>query len=100
LTKSLHFLLKRLPWVPHRLSDLQKWAWVTRSKELLKPLEKMRDHSWKYIAPLGEAGFYLPICLLITNRFGSIEKMKLHKGRVISEDDADGRLERTRVSLP
>jgi hypothetical protein len=23
-TKSLHFFLKRLPWVPHRLSDLRK----------------------------------------------------------------------------
>jgi hypothetical protein len=25
--------------------------------------------------------------------------MKLHKGKVISEDDADGRLEHTRISL-
>jgi hypothetical protein len=33
------------------------------------------------------------------NQFGSVQKMKLHKGKVISEDDADGRLEPTRISL-
>jgi len=99
LTKSLHFVLKRLHWVPHRLSDLQKQARVIMSKELLKLLESMRHHSWKYIVTLDEAWFYLSIFLLITNQFGSVQKMKLHKGRVISEDDADGRLEPTRISL-
>jgi hypothetical protein len=31
LTKLLHFVLKRLRWVPHRLSDLQKEVWVIMS---------------------------------------------------------------------
>jgi hypothetical protein len=43
--------------------------------------------------------FYLSIFLLITNQFGSVQKMDLPKGRIISEDDADGRLEPTRISL-
>jgi hypothetical protein len=43
--------------------------------------------------------FYLSIFLLITNQFGSVRKMKLHKGRIISEDDVDSCLEPTRISL-
>jgi hypothetical protein len=69
------------------------------SKELLKPLEAMRHHSWKYIVTRDEAWFYLCSFLLITDQFGSVQKMKLHKWRVISEDDADGRLEPRRISL-
>jgi hypothetical protein len=41
LTKSLHFVLKRLRWIPHSLSALQKQARVIMSKELLKLLESM-----------------------------------------------------------
>jgi hypothetical protein len=51
---------------------------------------------------LDEAWFYLSIFLLITNQFGSVQKMKLRKGRenwMISEKDADGRLELRRISL-
>jgi hypothetical protein len=32
LTKSLHFALKRLHWVPHRFSDLQKQDQVLMPK--------------------------------------------------------------------
>jgi hypothetical protein len=49
LTKSLDFVLKRSRWVPHILSDLQKQARIIMSKELLKLLESMRHHLWKYI---------------------------------------------------
>jgi hypothetical protein len=48
---------------------------------------------------LDEAWFYLSIFLLMANPFGSVQKTKLHKGRVISEDDADNHLEPTRISL-
>jgi hypothetical protein len=44
LTKSFHFALKHLRWVPHRLSDLQREARVIMSKELLTLLESMRHH--------------------------------------------------------
>jgi hypothetical protein len=80
LTKSLRFVLKRLRSIPHTLSDLQKQARVVMSKELLKLLESMRNHSWEYIVTLNEARFY-SIFLLITNQFGSLQKMKLHKGK-------------------
>jgi hypothetical protein len=63
------------------------------SKELLKLLESMRHHSWKYIVTLNEAWFYLSIFLLITNQFDSVQEMKFHKGRVISEDHVDSPLE-------
>jgi hypothetical protein len=63
LTKSIHFVLKRLCWIPHRLSDLQKQARVIMSKELLKLLEFMRHHLWKYIMTLDEAWFDLSIFL-------------------------------------
>jgi hypothetical protein len=66
-TKSLHFVLKRLRWVPHRLSDGPKQARVIMLKELLELLESMRHHSWKYIVTLDEAWFDLLIFLLITN---------------------------------
>jgi hypothetical protein len=71
LTKSFHFILKRLCWLPHRLSDLQKQARVIMSKELLKLLGFMKHHSWKYIVTFDEAWFYLSIFILITNSFGS-----------------------------
>jgi hypothetical protein len=48
-----------LHWVPQRLSNLQKQARIIISKELLKLLESMRYHSWKYIVTLNEAWFYL-----------------------------------------
>jgi hypothetical protein len=99
LMKSLHFVLKRLHFVPHRLSDLQKQARAIISKELLKLLESMRHHSWKSTVMLDEAWCYLFIILLIMNQFGSVQKMKLHKGRVIFEDDAHGCLEPTRISF-
>jgi hypothetical protein len=99
LTKSLHFVLKRLHWVPHRLSDLEKQTPVIMSNESLKLLEYMRHHSGKYVVPLDEACFCLSILRLMANQFETVQKMKLHKGRVISEDHADGRLKRTRVSL-
>jgi hypothetical protein len=46
-----------------------------------------------------EAWVDLSLFLLIMNQFGSVQKMKFHKGRFISEDDTDGRLDRTRISL-
>jgi hypothetical protein len=46
----------------------------------------------EYPVALDETSFYLSIVLLITNQFVSVQKMKLPKGRVISEDDVDGRL--------
>jgi hypothetical protein len=39
------------------------------------------------------------IFLLITNQFGSVQKMMLHKGRDVSEDHANRRLEPTQISL-
>jgi hypothetical protein len=54
LTKSLCLVLKRLPWVAQRLSDLGKQARTIISKELLKLLESMRDHSWEYTVTLDE----------------------------------------------
>jgi hypothetical protein len=80
LTKSLHFFLRQLFWAPHRFSHLQEHARVIMSKDLLKLLESRRHHSWKYIMTLDEARFYLLIFLLITSQFGSVQKMKLHKG--------------------
>jgi hypothetical protein len=59
------------------------------SKELLKLLESRRHNLWKYIVTLGEVCFFLFVFLGITNQYGSVQKMKLHKGRVISKDDAD-----------
>jgi hypothetical protein len=98
LTKSLRLVLKRLRSVAHRLSDLQKQDQSIVSKELLKLLEFMRHHSWKCVVRLDEAWFDLSIFLLITNQFGSVQNVKLPKGRVISEGDADDRLEPTRIS--
>jgi hypothetical protein len=63
LTKSLHFGLKRLRWVPYRISDLQKKPQIIMSKELLKLFESIRLHSWKYVVTLDEAWFYLSIFL-------------------------------------
>jgi hypothetical protein len=63
LTKSLHFVLERFCWVPHKLSDLQKQAWVIISKESQKLLESMRHHSWKYMMTRDEAWFCLSIFL-------------------------------------
>jgi hypothetical protein len=48
---------------------------------------------------LDEAWFYLSIILLITNQFGSVQKMKLHNGGVICEDYVESRLEATWLSL-
>jgi hypothetical protein len=59
----------------------------------------MRHHSRQYTATLEEIWFYLSVFFLIMNQFVSVSKMKLHKGRAISEDGADGRLEPTRISL-
>jgi hypothetical protein len=59
LTKSLHFALKRLHWVPHRFSNLQKQVRVTMPKELLKLLESIRYDSWKSIVAFDEAWFYV-----------------------------------------
>jgi hypothetical protein len=102
LAKSPHFVLKRLRWIPHRLSDLGKQARIIMPTELLKLLEYMRHHPWKSIVTLDEAWFSISIFLLITNQFGSVQKMKLHTGEkilVISEDDADSRLEPTWISV-
>jgi hypothetical protein len=59
LTKSGHFVLKRLCSVPDRLWDLQKQTLVIMSNELLKLFESMRHRSWKYIMMLDEVWFYL-----------------------------------------
>jgi hypothetical protein len=111
LTKSVHFVLKRLCWIPHKLSDLQKQARIIMSKELLKLLEFMRHHSWKYIMTLDEAWFdfsiFLSFYLSIFLSFYSTDREsiwlspedKFHKGRVIFKDDANGRLEPTWISL-
>jgi hypothetical protein len=104
LTKSLHVVLKRLPWVPHGFSDLrifgssdlQNQVRVIMPKELLRLLEFMRHHSWKYMMTRSEAWFYLsPDHESI---WFSPEDETLQK-RVISEDDADHCLEPTRISL-
>jgi glycosylphosphatidylinositol transamidase (GPIT) subunit GPI8 len=82
--------------VPHRLSDFQQQAQVIMLKELLKLLESMRHYSWKSRVTLDEGWFCLSLFLLITNQFGSVQKTKLHKSKekyILSEDDADGRLE-------
>jgi hypothetical protein len=62
-------------------------------KELSKLLESRRHYSWKYRVTLDEAWFYLSIFPGMANQFGPVQKMKLQKRRIISEDDADGRLE-------
>jgi hypothetical protein len=59
LTKSCHVVLKRLRWLPDRISDLQRQARVIMWEELLKLTESMRHHLWKCIATLDEAWFYL-----------------------------------------
>jgi hypothetical protein len=48
---------------------------------------------------LDKAWLYLVVVPLITNQFGSVQKMKLPKGRIISEDYAGNRLELTRIHL-
>jgi hypothetical protein len=63
------------------------------SKGVLKLFEFMRHYLWKFLMTVNKAWFYLSIFLLITNQFGSVQKMKLHNGRVIFEDEADGHLE-------
>jgi hypothetical protein len=50
-----------LRWVPYRISDLQKQTQIIMSKEWLKLLESMRNHSWKYRKMLDEAWFYFSI---------------------------------------
>jgi hypothetical protein len=67
LTKLLHFAKKRLRSVPQRLSDLPKHARAIMSKELLKLLESMGHHLWKFILTLDEAWFHRSIFRLITN---------------------------------
>jgi hypothetical protein len=57
LAKSPHFVLKRLRWIPHRLSDLQKQIRVIMSKELLELFEPMRHYLWKYKVILDEPWF-------------------------------------------
>jgi hypothetical protein len=59
------------------------------SKGLLKLLESMKYHSWKYIARLKESWVYLSIFLVTTDRFVSVQRMKLRNGTVISEDETD-----------
>jgi hypothetical protein len=59
LTKLLRFVLKQLPSVPRRLSDLQKQARVIMSKEFWKLLESRRHHSWKHVVTLDEDWFDL-----------------------------------------
>jgi hypothetical protein len=54
------------------------------------------SRQWRSRRP---GSFVLSIFLLITNQFRSVQKMKLRKGRVISEDGAGGHLELTRISL-
>jgi hypothetical protein len=48
---------------------------------------------------LDETRFDLFNFLLIMAQFGSIQKMKSRKGRVISEEDAEYHLELARISL-
>jgi hypothetical protein len=55
------------------------------------------DEAWFYLSIF--RSFDLSIFRLIMNYFGAAQKMKLHKGRVISEDDTDNRLEPTQVSF-
>jgi hypothetical protein len=96
LTKSLCFVLKQLPWVPYRLSDLQNQARVIMPKESLKLLDSMRYHSWKDIVTLDVAWFDLfidhePIWL------SPEDEAPQREG--ISKNDAEGRVEPTRISL-
>jgi hypothetical protein len=99
LTKSFHFALERLCWIPHKFSVDQKQTRVIMSKELLKLFEFMRHHPWKYRVRPDDIWFYLLTVLVITNQFGSVQKMKLHTKRANSQDDADRRVEPTRISL-
>jgi hypothetical protein len=71
-------------------------------KEFLKLLESMRHHSWKQIVTLDRVlalAFYFSVFLLVTSQFGSIQKMNLHRGRIISKGNADGRREPARIRL-
>jgi hypothetical protein len=59
LTQSLGFVVCRLRWVPHALSDAQKYERVNLSWRLLRMLEIQRDRSWHDIVTLDESWFYL-----------------------------------------
>jgi hypothetical protein len=63
----------------------------------LAPCDIIRGSAWwRSTRPVS---FFLSICFLVTNQFAPVEKMKPHKGRIISEDDADIRLVPMRISL-
>jgi hypothetical protein len=49
----------------HKLLDLQEQARAIMSKKLLKLLESMKYHSWKYIVTLDEAWFDLTFFLFL-----------------------------------
>jgi hypothetical protein len=70
--------------------------------EWFKLLESMLYHSWKWTVMFDEAWLSLSLFWLITNRIGSVQKTRIHRGRenwTIPEDDTDGRLKRTRISF-
>jgi hypothetical protein len=59
LTCSLGFSVRRLRWVPHRLSPGQKAKSVALSRELFSMLDQEETRDWHNIIMLGESWFYL-----------------------------------------
>jgi hypothetical protein len=59
LTQLLGFVVRRLRWMPHALSDAQKGERVNLSQRLLRMLEVQRDRAWHDIVTLDESWFYL-----------------------------------------
>lgn len=59
LTIVLKFKNMNLKWIPHSLTDEQKYKRVSISKQLLKILRSAKHHSWNYFATGDESWFYL-----------------------------------------
>jgi hypothetical protein len=58
LTRSLGFVLKRLRWVPHTLTDTQKAQRITLSNQLLLEIRSIKHQGWHFMITIDESWFY------------------------------------------
>jgi hypothetical protein len=54
LTRSLGFVLKRLRWVPHTLTNTQQAQRATRSNQLLLEICSIKHQDWHFIITLDD----------------------------------------------
>jgi hypothetical protein len=61
LTSGMGWRLKRLRWVPHRLTDVEKVTRFQKTQELWAVLGSVQHHGWQYLVTLDEFWFYWDI---------------------------------------